>query len=229
MKRSEINRIVQDGIEFFKAHKFVLPPFAYWSPEEWQTKGKEYDEIWDNHLGWDITDFGSGDFYNTGLFLFTLRNGNVSIPKYKKTYAEKIMIVGENQVTPFHFHWKKTEDIINRGGGNLMVRLYNSTSDGKFADTSVTVNSDGKEYEVPAGTTIRLQPGESITLYPGLYHSFWGEAGKGRVLVGEVSECNDDYTDNRFYEEIGRFPSIEEDEPPKYYLVNDYPKASEGK
>lgn len=107
-----------------------------------------------------------------------------------------------------------------------MIRLYNSTSDEELADTPVTINSDGREYEVPAGTTIRLQPGESITLYPGQYHSFWGEAGKGRVLVGEVSECNDDYSDNRFYKEIGRFPSIEEDEPPLYYLVNDYPSSS---
>jgi len=46
-------------------------------------------------------------------------------------------------------------------------------------------------------------------------------------LVGEVSECNDDYTDNRFYEEVGRFPAIEEDEPPLYYLVNDYPQVSD--
>lgn len=227
MKRSEINRIIQDGIEFFKAHHFALPPFAFWSPEEWRSRGKEYDEIRDNHLGWDITDFGSGDYQHTGLFLLTLRNGNINIPKYRKTYAEKIMIVGESQVTPFHFHWKKTEDIINRGGGNLMIRLFNATSDGEFANTPVTVHSDGREYQVPAGATIKLVPGESITLYPGQYHSFWGEPGKGRVLVGEVSECNDDYTDNRFHEEIGRFPTIEEDEPPLYYLVNDYPEASE--
>lgn len=106
-----------------------------------------------------------------------------------------------------------------------MIRLFNSTDDGKFADTPVTVHRDGRTYEVPAGTTIKLEPGESVTLYPGQYHSFWGEPGKGRVLVGEVSECNDDFTDNRFYEEIGRFPAIEEDEPPLYYLVNDYPKS----
>ena len=42
------------------------------------------------------------------------------------------------------------------------------------------------------------------------------------VLVGEVSMVNDDNLDNRFYEPIGRFPEIEEDEPPLYLLVGDY-------
>jgi D-lyxose ketol-isomerase len=162
-----------------------------------------------------------------GLFLFTLRNGNQNLNKYRKPYAEKIMIVGENQVTPYHFHWKKMEDIINRGGGNLMIKLYNSTEDGEFADTPVIIHSDGSNYEVTAGTTIRLEPGESITLHVGQYHSFWGEEGKGSVLVGEVSECNDDTADNRFYKHIGRFPSIEEDVLPDYYLGKEYPDALE--
>lgn len=223
MKRSEINQIIKDGIRFFDEMKFKLPPFAYWSIEEWKNKNHEYDEIRENKLGWDITDFGSGDFYRQGLFLFTIRNGNPNI-KGSKTYAEKIMIVREDQVTPYHFHWKKREDIINRGGGNLMVKLYNSTTDGEFSKEPVMVHVDGRAFEVPAGTTIRLTPGESITLMTGQYHSFWGEPGCGKVLVGEVSECNDDTLDNRFYEAIGRFPEIEEDEPPLYYLCNEYPE-----
>ena len=221
MKRSEINRIIEEGIAFFRQHQFILPPFAYWTPDIWASKGKEYDEIRDNHLGWDITDFGSGDFLEKGLFLFTIRNGNLNMEKYKKTYAEKIMIVKRNKLLLFIFT-EKDRYIINRGGGNLIVKLYESTSDENLADIPVTVYSDGREYQVPAGSTVRLEPGESITLYPGQYHSFWGEPGKGSVLVGEVSECNDDYTDNRFYEKVGRFPDIEEDESPRYYLVNDY-------
>ena len=84
MKRSEINRIIQEGIQFLKEYKFILPPFAYWSPKEWSSKGKEYDEIRDNQLGWDITDFGSDDFTKQGLFLFTLRNGNQNMDIYTK-------------------------------------------------------------------------------------------------------------------------------------------------
>ena len=63
--------------------------------------------------------YGSGDFYKRGLFLFTLRNGKYNIDK--KPYAEKIMIVEEEQETPMHHHWSKMEDIINRGGGNLVT------------------------------------------------------------------------------------------------------------
>ncbi len=71
-----------------------------------------------------------------------------------------------------------------------------------------------------AGAIVELGPGESISLPPRLYHQFWGA--EARVLVGEISMVNDDYRDNRFYEPVGRFPSIEEDELPLYLLVTDY-------
>jgi D-lyxose ketol-isomerase len=182
----------------------------------------EYREIRENMLGWDITDFGSGDYKKIGLFLFTVRNGNYYNNTYKKPYAEKIMIADEGQITPYHYHSNKMEDIINRGGGNLLIKLYNSTPEGKLSDTPVTVNSDGRSYTADAGSVIRLTPGESITLYRGLYHQFWGEEGKGRVLVGEVSMVNDDRTDNHFLNPVGRFPAIEEDEQPLYLLGQDY-------
>lgn len=124
-----------------------------------------------------------------------------------------------------HFHWHKMEDIINRGGGNLMVEVYNATDDDRLADTDVIVNLDGCVKTVPAGTVLRLTPGESITLPPRQYHAFWAEKGHGKVLIGEVSMVNDDNTDNRFYETQGRFPVIEEDEAPLYLLCNEYPEA----
>ena len=67
-----------------------------------------------------------------------------------------------------------------------------------------------------------LSPGQSICLEQGIYHRFYGEKGKGRVFVGEVSAVNDDSTDNRFYDPVGRFPEIEEDEKPLHLLVSDY-------
>jgi len=124
-----------------------------------------------------------------------------------------------------HFHWNKMEDIINRGGGNVLIRVYNSNEKEEFADTPVTVHCDGHTYTVPAGTQIRLCPGESITITPYLYHDFDVEEGSGPVLLGEVSMCNDDNTDNRFYENVGRFPEIEEDEEPYRLLCNEYPAA----
>ena len=225
MKRSEINKIMREALELFKEYKISLPPFLLWSSEEWKRKGEEVQEIRDNMLGWDITDFGQGDFEKTGLFLITLRNGNQkAAEKYPKPYAEKLMVVRENQITPMHFHWSKMEDIINRGGGNLMIKLYNSTKEEELADTDIEVSIDGVRHVFPAGHVVRLTPGQSITLTQGIYHRFWGEEGKGTVLVAEVSMTNDDAADNRFYDEVGRFPQIEEDEEPLYLLCNEYGK-----
>jgi hypothetical protein len=221
MKRSEINRLIQTSAAFFDQMNFRLPPWAFRKPEEWKGKYDSCKEIADNMLGWDLTDFGKGDFDRWGLILFTLRNGHPG--KDKKPYAEKIMIVEENQETPLHFHWGKMEDIINRGGGNLVMELYASTPDEKLSDHPFSVQTDGITRHLNPGDKIILTPGESICLEQGIYHRFYGEPGKGKVLVGEVSMVNDDNTDNRFLESVGRFPEIEEDEPPLHLLVSDYP------
>ena len=229
MKRSEINAIINDAESFIRKNGFFLPPFAYWTAEEWQKKGAEVREIVDNQIGWDITDFGSGDFEKVGLAIITIRNGHPDNLKGKKgkTYAEKILIVGVNQITPMHFHWTKAEDIINRGGGELVIQLYNSTSTEKLdTEKDVVVQCDGVTRTVKPGGFIHLKPGESITLLSGQYHKFWAE--KERVMVGEVSVVNDDRTDNRFYEPIGRFPIIEEDVPPLYLLTEDYKNYYKG-
>src|SRR5260370_63569 len=83
MKRSEINAIIHDADAFLRLSGFYLPPFAYWTPEDWQSKRKEAHEIIDHRLGWDVTDFGQGDYRNVGLCVFTLRNGeSITIPQY---------------------------------------------------------------------------------------------------------------------------------------------------
>ena len=222
MKRSEINRIIADAKKFMAEKCFVLPPWATWTVADWKEHLTETDEIRNNFLGWDITDFGSGNFKSRGLFLFTIRNGKLGVDL--KPYAEKIMIVEENQETPMHFHWSKMEDIINRGGGNLVIELYNSKPDDSMDSTAVHFKTDGMQRTVEAGGKVILKPGESITLEQGMFHRFYGEAGKGKVLVGEVSAVNDDASDNCFFEEIGRFPVIEEDEQPIHLLVGDYEK-----
>ncbi len=221
MKRSEIDKIIGDAIDFMASHQLYLPPFAYWSPQDAAKLGAEYAEVVDNMLGWDITDFGLGNYDKVGLLMFTARNGFFRDIEGTKPYAEKYMIVKEGQVTPYHFHWKKTEDIINRGGGNLIVKMYESTPDEKLSARDVQIHSDGRCYTAPAGTEIRLTPGQSVCLHRGQYHAFWGEEGKGTVLVGEVSCTNDDNVDNRFLEPTGRFPVVEEDVPAKYMLFSE--------
>lgn len=225
MKRSKINQCIKDMEALIESYKIELPPFCSWTPEDWQSKNSEYDEIRDNMLGWDITDCGLDDWDKVGFALITIRNGNQNNPKYKKVYAEKLIMLKDGQRFLSHFHWKKSEDIINRGGGTLIIHLYNGNSDGSLADTDVLVNSDGRSYYVTAGTGVVLKPGESITLWPFQYHDFAVVPGTGDVLIGEVSMSNDDTTDNRFYEEAGRFPKIDEDEPIYRLLCNEYPPA----
>jgi D-lyxose ketol-isomerase len=223
MKRSEINTIIDDSIAFIESHGFLLPPFTRWSPSDWLEKRSNSQEVKENMLGWDITDFGSGKFLERGLIMLTLRNGNFHDKnKYPKPYAEKLLITGEGQETPAHFHWSKMEDIINRGGGNLIVELWNSDENEEKLNTPVSVSIDGTQYTFEAGEPITIKPGESISLIPKLYHRFYGEEGKGRVLLGEVSSVNDDKIDNRFYEDLPRFPAIEEDEPARYVLITEY-------
>lgn len=218
MKRSEINGFLREAVDFFGSKQFYLPPFAFWSPEQWTKLGAETQYMRSRGLGWDVTDFGSGKFTECGLLLFTIRNGLVGDPS--KIFAEKIMVVRKDQRTPYHFHFQKTEDIINRGGGKLVIELYNSDQQGHFADTEVRVRCDGLERAVVPGGKVILEPGESITLVPGLYHSFYAVG--GNAMVGEVSSVNDDTKDNRFHESLPRFADILEDAAPLYLLCSDY-------
>lgn len=221
MKRSRINEILREGDAFIRSHGVILPPFAYWSPDA--LRAADHAVIKARRMGWDITDYGAEKFDEMGLFLFTTRNGRLSdlIKGRGMLYAEKIMISRDNQLSPMHRHDLKAEDIINRGGGKLVMELFNSLPDGSIdRDTDVSVMVDGIARTVQAGGLLKLDPGESVTLMPGDWHAFWGEGGD--VLIVEVSTVNDDLTDNIFEMEIGRFSNIQEDEAPMHLLVNDY-------
>ena len=146
--------------------------------------------------------------------------------KYKKTYAEKLLMLYEGQTAAMHFHASKMEDIINRGGNDVYITVYNGSKDGQMLDSDVTVYSDGKKEVVTAGTKVILKPGQSITIMPYMYHDFIVPESGGAVLLGEVSMCNDDENDNYFYNRnVGRFPEIEEDEAPYRLLCTEYPCA----
>ncbi|QBF30545.1 D-lyxose/D-mannose family sugar isomerase [Thalassococcus sp. S3] len=221
MKRSTINHILAESEAFISTFGYVLPPFAFWSPEE--MRAKRPHRVLERALGWDVTDYDQGRFDDLGLVLFTVRNGLASDLGQARgmLYAEKIMISGVKQICPMHRHNVKAEDIINRGGGSLVLHLFASGPDGDIDDTSpVTVDVDAERRTLPAGSHLSLQPGESVTLLPGTWHAFWAEGTD--VLVGEVSTVNDDLTDNVFEDPIGRFSDIDEDVPPRRLLVSDY-------
>ena len=223
MKRSQINAIMASASEMIRSHGFVLPPFAGWTPAEFVARKDSVQHIITARCGWDITDYGAGDFNRMGLFLFTLRNGRLSDLKCGggMCYAEKLLISREDQLSPMHTHRTKAEDIINRGGATLVVELFGSDDHGGFApDRGGHVMCDGIARAFAPGERLRLSPGQSVTLMPGDWHAFWAEGGD--VLIGEVSTVNDDQTDNIFRDAIGRFPTVEEDVAPTHLLVSDY-------
>jgi D-lyxose ketol-isomerase len=223
MKRSAINRIMAETDQLIRRYGFVLPPFAYWTPDVFRGRASDARHVIDARCGWDITDFGAGRFDQLGLFLFTLRNGRIKDLTAGRgmCYAEKLLISRQDQVTPMHTHAIKAEDIINRGGATLVVELFGSDDDGNFArDRGVTVACDGVRRDLKPGEKLKLAPGESVTLMPGDWHAFWGDGGD--VLIGEVSTVNDDETDNIFRDKVGRFATIEEDAAPTHLLVSDY-------
>jgi D-lyxose ketol-isomerase len=167
-------------------------------------------------MGWDVTDFGAGDFDRRGLVLLCMRNGLVANDE-ERSYAEKLLVVREGQEAPYHFHRFKMEDIIVRGGGNLVIELAHRNAENR----PVTVMLDETAITLAAATPLTLRPGSSVTLPQGLDHRFYGAAGSGPVLVGEVSVVNDDLTDNDFLGGLGRFAALEEDEPPRHPLWSD--------
>jgi len=222
MQRSRVNQIMAEAEELIAAHGFILPPFAWWSPEEFRRHAPG-TRVAGARMGWDITDYGQGKFDELGLFLFTLRNGRLDDLQRGggMAYAEKLLISRAEQISPMHTHLIKAEDIINRGGATLAIELFGSDAAGRFAgDRGGRVYCDGVAREYRPGEVLKLAPGESVTLMPGDWHAFWGEGGD--VLIGEVSTVNDDLTDNIFREPIGRFSEIEEDEAPRHLLVSDY-------
>lgn len=229
MKRSQINRAIIQALELFEEKGIRLPEWGYWTHSDWKLLGNEADEIYTHGLGWNITDFGSNDFETVGLLLFILRNGHMehNEPFTSKTYAEKYMVVQPGQITPWHFHWQKTEDLINRSGGRLQVELAWAADDERsLSDREVNIQIDGIKTKIPAEGSILLQPGQSVTLSPRLCHKFLGYAKDKRVVAGEVSSLNDDTTDNCFLGKPFARTNIEEDEPMKFMLASDYAMSS---
>ena len=161
---------------------------------------------------WDITDFGLGDFDRFGLPLVTLAD--------EPEYCEKLMFARRGQSTPCHAHARKKEDLICRSG-ELTLKLWAARPlAGAAPARSFPVRLDGELAEVAAGAPLVLAAGSRVTLLPGVWHSFWPSSAD--CVIGEVSTANDDTADNFFMDpSVGRFPEIEDDEPPAVRLVRD--------
>lgn len=230
MKRSQINREIIWAKALLEKSNIKLPPFGYWTMEEWNSAGQSMNIIREVMLGWDITDYGKDMFSILGAVLFTLRNGSLKDKSIGTPYAEKLIVLKEGQRLPLHYHASKTEDIINRAGGVLAIKLYNSLENGEVDyESEVRADMDGISMVFAAGEEICIYPGNSITLRPFVYHLFWAKEGCGDLVCGEVSSVNDDNTDNFNAEDVSRFSQVEEDEPVLHPLCNEYKKLFGGK
>ena len=219
MKRSRINAAIRKAETQLAEYHWLMPDFASWTPDDHRTNTARHAWLAQRQIGWDVTDFGLGNFEKQGLVLFCVRNGIAGLPG-ERPYAEKLLFVEPDQVTPFHAHMVKLEDIIVRGGGTLCIEFSEA---GKVEPAHgeplvETVLIDGIK-EPAYGRVHKLRLGQSITIPRGLQHSFWGEGGS--VFAAEVSQSNDDKKDNFFRDGIGRFSQIEEDEPAYRLLWNE--------
>ena len=214
MRRSAINQSLREAEATLAEYRWALPAWANWTLDDHRAKAEHSAWLRARQLGWDVTDFGSGDFENRGLALFCVRNGTKG--SNERPYAEKLLFVGVGQETPFHAHKQKLEDIMVRSDGTLCMEF---SEEGAVLDVAeTTVRIDGAEAPL-YGQVHRLTAGQSITVPRGVQHRFWGEGSP--VFAAEVSQCNDDLTDNYFLEPLGRFSQIEEDEPAYRLLWNE--------
>ena len=182
MKRSEINHFLDEGITFLKSRRYSLPPQAFWTLSEWNKNRDKATELAKRRIGWDLTDFGSGNYKRIGLLLYTLSNGIVgqNSEPVDQPFSNKLLIVGENQVTPLHHHRMKMEDIINLGGGNLLLKVFNvgeSESIDKASPVKIFQNEIWEEHG--AGRVMTLEPGERVKARPPSLSRILGSAREG--------------------------------------------------
>jgi hypothetical protein len=222
MKRSQVNALLREAEGLFAQAGLTLPAWASWSPADWAAHPEAAAYCRRRQMGWDVTDFGSGDFSRKGLILICLRNGLVGHDE-ERSYAEKLLVLREGQEAPYHFHRYKMEDIICRAGGFLQVQVCDTDERGAPLETPVTVRLDAESRKVAAREAIVVRHGQSITLPPGQAHRLTAAPGHGTAVLGEVSRTNDDLTDNFFFEPTDRLAAVEEDEPALHPLWSELP------
>jgi D-lyxose ketol-isomerase len=223
LKRSVVEQNIELAKATFNRFGIQLPPFAFWSADDWKARSTDVDEIRHCRLGWDVTDFGSGNFEKIGRTLFTLRNGHMRGHRYPKFYAEKLILNPEGQHAPAHYHRSKMEDITHRAGGCLMVRILGEAAKDGLVLPVERIQIDGQTIKLGTEGRVCLKPGQSICIPPLTIHQFCGDGELG--VSSEVSSVCNDEEDNIFLEPAVRYPALEEDQPRKHYLCHEYPFA----
>ncbi len=224
MKRSQINNLIDRALNSFTATTFICRHGRSGTPtngKPWVKKQTKLEStVWD---GWSAILAAMISTKKDFCYLSCAMGFCKTTVLKQRSSTLKMFVVQPEQVTPWHFHWMKTEDLINRGGGRLEVELAWAADDEKsFDEREVRVQVDGITKIIPSGGKLILEPGESVTLPPKLCHQFCGHKGDKTVLAGEISSLNDDTKDNCFMgKTVDRTPIIE-DEAPRYSLTGEY-------
>ncbi len=210
--------MIKDAELLFELNGFRLPPFAYLMPSEWLTKSASYSELRHNGLGWMCTDFGAD---HGAVIRFILRRGDPEAEKYRKPYSEEIFMCRKGTSVPPHCHLSRMQDIVNRGGGVLTVRILGT----RKGMENVTLRKDGFTFTVHQYGLVKLCEGESLTIPAGCIHEICADGDD--VAVSEISTfmciTSDDYFTVR---KPARSLKLEEDEPPYRLLISDYKNLS---
>jgi D-lyxose ketol-isomerase len=222
MKRSFVDARIDAMAALCERHGLKLPPFAWWSEDEYRADPGAARRIAQAGLGWNIVEFRPGAYASEGLSVFTLRMGDWRqlANGRGRLYAEKALMAEDGQHTPHHYHIVKTEDIVNRGGARFVVELFKVDRAGAPLKERFRVVKDVKTLDLNPGGRVTLEPGESIVLEPFVAHAFWAEG--GAVLAGEVSLVNDDASDNYFLPALPPAATIEEDAAKRHVTVRDH-------
>ena len=226
MKRSFIDARIEAMAELCERHGVRLPPFAFWSEEQYRADPAAARRIGDGGLGWNIVEFEPGGFAKQGLGVFTLRMGDWRqlAAGRGRLYAEKALMAEDGQRTPHHYHIVKTEDILNRGGARFVVELFKVDRAGAPRKERFRVLKDVKTLDLGPGDRVALEPGESLVLEPFIAHAFWAEG--GATLGGEISLANDDAGDNYFLPPPGAPAPIEEDCAKRFVTTRDHARLA---
>ncbi len=76
MKRSFIDARIEAMAALCERYGVRLPPFAWWSEENYRAAPEAARRITQASLGWNIVEFRPGAFAAEGLGVFTLRMGD---------------------------------------------------------------------------------------------------------------------------------------------------------
>ncbi|MEJ7557667.1 MAG: D-lyxose/D-mannose family sugar isomerase [Pedobacter sp.] len=168
MKRSEINKVIQDADLFFNKNCWTLPP----NPK------------------WDVTDFGLGSFMQCGLVLVNLAE--------EEEYCEKLMYAVRAQVTPAHTHRKKKEDIICRTGALVVQLWDQDPQIQKSEERlrikingNIQTISSGEKITLQAGSRVTIEPGVWHEFYPDSDECIIGEVSTAN------DDLNDNFFSNQ--------------------------------